>query len=160
MMHKAWSRIEEVPCCFLRLSVKLQGHTAKQKSSILTQIGHFRTVTPVWIHQWLRNDAQSLKYHRRGALLFFKLEEVPYGFSWSYVKLQGHMGKKFVDFDLNYALPNCNSSLNSPMAMKWSKKLAVALKRCLIVFQGHPSNFKVTWDKNRQFWLALSVSGL
>ena len=21
----------------------------------------FRTVTPVWIHQWLRNDAQSLK---------------------------------------------------------------------------------------------------
>ena len=29
-----------------------------KKSSILTQIGRFRTV---WIHQWLRNDAQSLK---------------------------------------------------------------------------------------------------
>ena len=27
----------------------------------LTQIGRFRTVTPVWIHQWLQNDAQSLK---------------------------------------------------------------------------------------------------
>ena len=26
-----------------------------------TQIGRFRTVTPVWIHQWLRNAAQSLK---------------------------------------------------------------------------------------------------
>ena len=28
---------------------------------ILTQVGRFRTVTQVWIHQWLRNDAQSLK---------------------------------------------------------------------------------------------------
>ena len=32
-----------------------------KKSSILTQIGHFRTVTPVWINRLLRNDAQSLK---------------------------------------------------------------------------------------------------
>ena len=30
-------------------------------STNLTQIGRFRTVTPVWIHQWLRNEAQSLK---------------------------------------------------------------------------------------------------
>ena len=28
MMHKAWSRIEEVPYCFSRSSVKFQGHTA------------------------------------------------------------------------------------------------------------------------------------
>ena len=28
MMHKAWSIIVEVPYCFSRLSVKLQGHTA------------------------------------------------------------------------------------------------------------------------------------
>ena len=27
----------------------------------VTQIGRFRTVTPVWIHKWLQNDAQSLK---------------------------------------------------------------------------------------------------
>ena len=45
--------------------------TRLKKSSILTQIRHFRTVTPVWIHQWLRNEAKSLKLHRRGALLFF-----------------------------------------------------------------------------------------
>ena len=32
-----------------------------KKLPILTQIGGFRTVTPVWIYQWLRNDAQSLK---------------------------------------------------------------------------------------------------
>ena len=43
------------------------------KIVILTKIGRFRTVTPVWIHWWLWNDAQSLKQHRRGALLFFKV---------------------------------------------------------------------------------------
>ena len=28
MMHNAWSSIEQVPCCFSRSYVKLQGHTA------------------------------------------------------------------------------------------------------------------------------------
>ena len=60
MMHRAWNSIEEVPYCFWRSSVKFQGHTAL-KIVDLTQIGRFRTVTQVWIHQWLRNDAQSLK---------------------------------------------------------------------------------------------------
>ena len=35
--------------------------TEVKKLSNFTQIGRFRTVTPVWIHQWLQNDAQSLK---------------------------------------------------------------------------------------------------
>ena len=30
MMHKAWSRIEEVPYCLSMSYVKLQGHTAKK----------------------------------------------------------------------------------------------------------------------------------
>ena len=72
MMHKGWCWLREVPYCFSRSSVKFQGHMAK-KSSILTQTGRFRTVTPVWIHQWLRNDAQCLKYHRRFALLSLKV---------------------------------------------------------------------------------------
>ena len=61
MMHKAWCCSGEVPYCFSRSSVTFQSHTAKKKSSHLTQIGCSRTVTPVWIHKWLRNDAQSLK---------------------------------------------------------------------------------------------------
>ena len=40
---------------------KVKVTKVKKKSSNLTQIGRFRTVTPVWIHQWLRNDEQSLK---------------------------------------------------------------------------------------------------
>ena len=75
------------------------------------------------------------------------IEEVPYCFSRSYVKFQGHTALKIVEFDLNWAFPDCNSSLNSPMAMKCSTKLETAKERCPIVFQGHPSNFKVTHYK-------------
>ena len=78
------------------------------------------------------------------------LGKVPYCFSRSSVKFEGHTTKKIVDFDPNWAFPDCNSSLNSPMAMKWCTKLEAALKRCPIVFQGYPSNFKVTWDKTLQ----------
>ena len=72
MMHKAWSSIEEVPYCFARSSVKFQNHTAL-KIVEFDPIGRFRTVTPVWIHQWVRNAAQSFKQHRRGALSFSKV---------------------------------------------------------------------------------------
>ena len=70
--------------------------------------------------------------------------EVHYCFSRSYVKFQGHMALKIVEFDPNWAFPDCNSSLNSPMAMKCCTKLETAKERCPIDFQGHPSNFKVT----------------
>ena len=70
--------------------------------------------------------------------------EVPYCFSRSYVKFQGHAALKIVEFDPNWAFPDCNSSLNSPMATKCCTKLETVKERCPIVFQGHPSNFKVT----------------
>ena len=60
MLHKAWSSIEEVPYCFSRSSVTFQGHTAL-KSVAFDPDWAFRTLTPVWIHKWLRNDAQSSK---------------------------------------------------------------------------------------------------
>ena len=75
------------------------------------------------------------------------IEKVPYCFSRSSVKFQGHIALKIVEFDLNWAFPDCNSSLNSPMVMKCCAKLETAKKRCPIVFQGHPSNLKVTRDK-------------
>ena len=73
--------------------------------------------------------------------------EVPYCFSRSYVKIQGHTALKIVEFDPNWAFPDSNSSLNSPMAMKCCSKLGTAKEGCPIVCQGHPSNFKVTRDK-------------
>ena len=75
------------------------------------------------------------------------IEEVPYCFSRSSIKFQGHIALKIVQFDSNWAFPDCNSSLNSPMAMKCCTKLEIAKKICPIVFQDHPSNFKVTRDK-------------
>ena len=70
--------------------------------------------------------------------------DVPYCFSRSYIKFQGHTALKIVEFDPNWAFPDSNSCLNSPMAMKCCTKLETAKERCPIVFQGHPSNFKVT----------------
>ena len=70
--------------------------------------------------------------------------EVPYCFWRSSVKFQGHTALKIVEFYPNWAFPDCNSSLNSPVAMKCCTKLETAKERCPIFFQGHPSNFKVT----------------
>ena len=75
------------------------------------------------------------------------IEEVPYCFSRSYVKFQGHTALKIVEFDPNCAFPDCNSSLNLPMAMKCCTKLETAKERCPFVFRCHPSNFKVTGYK-------------
>ena len=114
---------------------KDQGQRSKVKvTEVTTQLSSFRTVTPVRIHIWWWNDAYSLML----------LSEVPFCFSRSSVNFQGHTALKIVEFDPDWAFLDCNSSLNSPMAKKWYTKLDVALKRCPIVFQGHPSNFKVT----------------
>ena len=42
----------------------------REKNRVLTRIERCQTVSPVWIYGWLLNDAQSLKWHRTGALLF------------------------------------------------------------------------------------------
>ena len=54
------------------------------------------------------------------------LGEVPYCFWRSSVKFQGHTALKIVEFHPDWAFPDCNSSLNSPMATKWCTKLEVA----------------------------------
>ena len=88
------------------------------------------------------------------------IEEVPYCFSRSSIKFQGHIALEIVEFDSNWAFPDCNSSLNSTMAMKCCTKLETAKKRCPIVFQGHPSNFKVTRDKTSQILTQIGRFGL
>ena len=88
------------------------------------------------------------------------IEEVPYCFSRSSIKFQGHIALEIVEFDSNWAFPDCNSSLNSTMAMKCCTKLETAKKRCPIVFQGHPSNFKVTRDKTSPILTQIGRFGL
>ena len=98
------------PCKRSRSEVKGQGHRGHDPNF------RFRTVTPVWIHIWWWNDTYSLMLLRRGALLFFKvIRQI----------LRSH-GAKIAEFDPDWAFPDCNSSLNSPMAMKCCTKLEVA----------------------------------
>ena len=58
---------------FFKVICQISRSHVTKKSSILTWIERFRTVTLVWIHWWQWNDAQSLKQHKRGALLFLKV---------------------------------------------------------------------------------------
>ena len=98
------------PCKRSRSEVKGQGHWGHDPNF------RFRTVTPVWIQIWWWNDTYSLMLLRRGALLFFKVIR----------QISRSHGAKIAEFDPDWAFPDCNSSLNSPMAMKCCTKLEVA----------------------------------
>ena len=100
-----------------KVHAKGQGQRSKVKvTEVTTQLNRFRTVTPVWIHIWWWNDTYSLMLLRRGALLFFKVIR----------QISRSHGSKIVEFDPDWAFPDCNSSLNSPMATKCCTKLEVA----------------------------------
>ena len=66
-----------------KVHVKGQGHRSKAKvTEVTTHLNRFRTVTPVWIHIWWRNDAYSLMLLRRGALLFFQGHPLNFKVTW------------------------------------------------------------------------------
>ena len=67
----SWRQHRRGALLFCKVIRQISRSHGSKKLSNLTQIGRFRTVTPVWIHKWLWNDAQSLKKCRRGVLLFF-----------------------------------------------------------------------------------------
>ena len=132
-----------------------QGHpsnfkvTRDKRSPILSRIERFRTVTPVWIHRELWNDAQSLMGYRRGALLFLKVIH----------QISRSRGTKTItNFEPNWLFPDCNSSLTSPMDLKWCTKLDVIYKKCPIVFRGHPSNFTVTRAEKSTIWIQFKIT--
>ena len=115
MIHIAWCCLGEVSYCFSRSSVKFQGHTA-------LKIVEFDP-------NWAFPDCNSFEFTNGYEMLhkaWSSIEEVPYCFWRSSVKFQGHTALKIVEFDPDWAFPDCNSSLNSPMAMKWCTKLEVA----------------------------------
>ena len=116
MMHKAWSSIGEVPYCFSRSSVKFQGHTAKKNRRFLPKLG----VSRLQLQFEFTHGFEMMHKAWSG------IGKVTYHFSRSSVKFQGHTAKKIVDFYPNWAFPDCNSSLNSPMALKSCTKLEAA----------------------------------
>ena len=96
---------------------KGQGQRSKVKvTEVTTQLNRFRTLTPVWIHTWWWNDTYSLMLLRRGVLLFFKVIR----------QISRSHSAKNCQIDPDWAFPDCNSSLNSPMGTKCCTKLEVA----------------------------------
>ena len=112
-MATKWRSTLEVALLFSRSSVKFQCHKGRNIID-LTQTVWF----PDCISSFTDDYEMILK-------AWDSLEDVPYCFSMSPVKLQGHTGYKISDFDPNLAFPDCNSNLNSPMDFKCCTKLDV-----------------------------------
>ena len=70
MMHKAWSSIEEVPYCFSRSYIKLQGHTALKIVVFLPKLG----ISGLWLQFGITDGYEML--HKAWS----SIEEVPYSF--------------------------------------------------------------------------------
>ena len=86
MMHRAWSSIVEMPYCFSRSYIKIQGHTA-------LKIVEF---DPNWAFPGY--EMLHKAWNSKG--------EVPYCFPRSSIKFQGHTGQTITDFDPNWAFPD------------------------------------------------------
>ena len=156
-----------MPYCFSGSSVKFQVYTGQKNRRFWPELSISGLLTPVWIHPWLWNDAQSLKSYRRGALFFSKVihqtsrshgtkncqiwlelsvsslwlqfefingfemmhkawhskENMPYCFSRSSIKFQGHTGWKIDDLNPIWVRLLGRSQLWNPSDMSSSPVL-------------------------------------
>ena len=155
MLHKAWNSKGEMPYCFPRSSIKFQGHTVQNitnfdpnwafrticwlqlsnpsdlpcsRSSVKFQ-GCTAPKIIAFDPNWAFRDCNSSSNSPMGTKWYTKLEVEQ---KMCPSVLQGHpsnfkvtQDKKIADFDPNWAFPDCNSNLNSPMDLKWCTKLGV-----------------------------------
>ena len=114
-MHKAWCGMGEVPYSFSRTSVKFQGHTRK-KSPIWTQIGHFRTLTPVQFG--FTNSFEMLPTAWRS------IEEMAYCLSRSFIKFHDHTGHEIHNLNPISIRSPGRSQLSNPSDLHCSYSIA------------------------------------
>ena len=86
------------------------------------------------------------------------IEEVPYCFSRLSVKFQGYTALKIVEFDPNWAFPDCNSQLEfingyEMLHKAWNSKgeMPYCFPRSSIKFQGHTGQNITDFDPNWAF---------
>ena len=97
------------------LHAKSQGQRSKVKvTEVTTQLNHIRTKK---IQFELTYDDKIMH------IAWCCLGEVSYCFSKSSIKFQGCTALKLVEFDPDWAFPDCNTSLNSPMATNDAQSL-------------------------------------
>ena len=133
MMHKAWCSMEEVLYCFSRSYINFQSPTGQK-------IANF---DPNWVFPDGNSSLKmpmALKCCTKLNVVWKRCPIIFQGYP-SNVKVM--RDKKSPTFYPNWAFRDNNSSLNSPMHLKWCTKFHLVQKRCLIVFRGHSSNFKV-----------------
>ena len=87
----------------------------------LTWIGYFLTLNSKLSICGLQVQFEFADRNEMMRKAWCSIEEVPYCFSRSSVKFQGHAGQKR-PFFLNWAFADCKSSLNSLIALKWCTK--------------------------------------
>ena len=97
-------------------------------TEVKPQFSRFQTISPVWIHIWQYNDAQSIG-------------EALYWFSRSSLNFQGYTRQKIADFDLNWAFPDHNFSLNTQMATKMMHKAWSCMEEVPHYFSRSPVKF-------------------
>ena len=69
----SWNFHQWLPLTRVMSMQKVKVRGGRSRSQRSKPSWAFQTITPVWIHIWWWNDAQSLMWHRRGALLFFNV---------------------------------------------------------------------------------------
>ena len=125
--------------------VKVRGRRSRSQRS-KTQVINFRTVTPVWVHIWQWNNALSLMWHKRDALLLFKVvrqNSRPHGTKKSPILTR-----------ICRAFPDCNFEFtngNEMMHKTWSsiQEVPYWFLRSSIKFQDHTgqkiADFVLNW---------------
>ena len=112
----SWNSHELLPMTKVRSMQKVKVRGRRSGSQVKNQLSCFQTVTPVWIHIWQWDDAQSLMLLRRGALLFFKV----------IFQISRSHGTTNRQFSPELSLSGLQLQFDSLMAMKWCTKLEAA----------------------------------
>ena len=102
MMHKAQCSIEEIPYCFSRLSVKFEGHTGQKISPFWPELRVSGLLLPFEFTNGFEHKAWR------------SIEEVPYCFSRSSIKFEGHAGWRMDDFNPIWVRLLGRSQLSNP----------------------------------------------
>ena len=120
-----------------KIKVKDQGHRAQSKFCPL--FGCFQTITPVWVHRWLLNVTQSLKWFRRAAILFFKVihqisrSQRPKNRFWPELSISGlYLQFEFTD---DYEIMH--------KAWRGIEEVPYCFSRSFVKFKGHTGKKKV-----------------
>ena len=124
-MHKAWHSMEEVPYCFLRSSIKFQGHTGWKRDAF----------NPIWV----RLLGQSQLSNPSDLPCFFTIHGWNVSFSWNFCHVWKQRILKFFNISLVPILLNLNIS-----------DLAYVFDLCLYLLSYFQLCLLSMWGKNRK----------